>query len=151
MLTGPNVILVLKIAVVLSTGLLIASVLALAMRRPRLHGVLNTLVAFLILVAVVIFEIIIRIVGVDVKKHMDEQAKTALKIHLCFVIPLVPFLIAMLITGWKRRIKVHLIVSVIFSFLWLGMFVTGVFYLPHTDDSKKQTDQQGLIDSGEQK
>lgn len=129
--SGPQVILLLKICVGLVTVLLLASAVALAMKRPRLHGILNTVMTILTLATVVVFEVLIRFVGVDVKEHMDESARFALKVHLCFVIPLTPFLIWMLISGWKRRIKMHLAVSVIFLILWTGMFITGMFYLPH--------------------
>jgi hypothetical protein len=131
MITGPSVILGLKVAVALVTLILIASAIALVVKKPRLHGILNTLMTLLTLAAVVIFEVIIRFMGVDVKEHMNDDAKAALKIHLCFVIPLTPFLIWMLISGWKRRIKMHLAVSVIFLTLWIGMFITGMFFLPH--------------------
>ncbi len=133
MITGPSVILVLKVAVALVTLILIASAIALAVKKPRLHGILNTIMTVLTLVAVVIFEVIIRLMGVDVKEHMNEDARFALKVHLCFVIPLTPFLIWMLISGWKRRIRMHLAVSVIFLTLWIGMFITGMFFLPHYD------------------
>jgi hypothetical protein len=131
--TGPQVILGLKVAVALVTALLIASAVALALKKPRLHGILNSLLTILTLAAVVIFEVIIRLMGVDVKAHMNEDARFALKIHLCFVIPLTPILLWMLISGWKRRIKMHLAVSVLFLTLWIGMFITGMFFLPHYD------------------
>lgn len=131
MITGPSVILGLKVAVGLVTLILIASAIALALKKPRLHGILNTLMTVLTLAAVVVFEVIIRFMGVDVKEHMNEDARFALQIHLCFVIPLTPFLIWMLISGWKRRIRMHLAVSVIFLTLWIGMFITGMFFLPH--------------------
>jgi len=131
--TGPQVILLLKFAVGLVTALLIASAVALAVKKPRLHGILNSVLTLLILVTVVLFEVVIRFMGVDVKAHMNEDARFALRIHLCFVIPLTPILLWMLISGWKRRIRMHLAVSVLFLILWIGMFVTGMFYLPHYD------------------
>ena len=132
MLTGPQVIIGLKIAVVLVTALLIASAVALALRKPRLHGKLNTLMTLLTLITVIGFEVLIRMVGINVTEGWDEHARFALRIHLCFVIPLVPILLWMLISGWKRRIKMHLMVSVLFLILWIGMFVTGMFFLPHS-------------------
>ncbi|MFO0812260.1 MAG: hypothetical protein U0796_03515 [Gemmatales bacterium] len=131
MITGPQVILVLKIAVVLVTMLLLASAVALVKKNYRLHGLINTLMCALTLGAVVLFEIVIRLMGVDVKAHMNEDARFALRIHLCFVIPLVPILVWMLVSGWKRQRRMHLSVSVIFLILWTGMFVTGLFFLPH--------------------
>lgn len=129
--SGPQVILLLKIAVGIVTALLLASAVALAIKKPRLHGILNSVMTLLTLCTVVIFEVLIRFMGVDVKEHMDADARFALKVHLCFVIPLTPILLWMLISGWKRRIKMHLAVSVLFLALWTGMFVTGMFYLPH--------------------
>lgn len=131
MITGPQVILVLKVAVVLVTLLLLASALALVKKNYRLHGIINTVMCALTLGAVVLFEIVIRFMGVDVKAHMNDDAKFALKIHLCFVIPLTPMLVWMLITGWKRQRKLHLAASVVFLILWTGMFITGLFFLPH--------------------
>jgi hypothetical protein len=131
MLTGPTVILILKIAVSLTTLLLLASLLALALRRPRLHGQLNTLVTVLLFVAVLGFEVVLRLAGVDVTSHMDAAARYALNVHLCFSVPLLPALVAMLVTGRKGRVRLHLGLAVIFVVLWVGMFVTGVFYLPH--------------------
>lgn len=132
MLTGPQVIILLKIAVGLVTVLLLASGIALGRRNYRLHGVINTWMAALTLITVVGFEVLLRVVGVDVTEQWDDSARLALKIHLCFVIPLIPILVFMLITGWQRRRKMHLSISVLFLILWVGMFVTGVFYLPHT-------------------
>ncbi len=131
MLTGPQVIIILKIAVGLVTVLLVASAVALALRKPRLHGRINTLMTTLTLVTVLGFEVLIRIVGIPITEGWDEHARFALNVHLCFVIPLVPILLWMLISGWKRRIRMHLMVSVVFIILWIGMFVSGMFYLPH--------------------
>ena len=131
MITGPQVILVLKIAVAAVTLLLAASGYALLKRNYWLHGRLNTLMSLLTLGAVVLFEVVIRFVGVDVKEHMNADARFALRVHLCFVIPLVPILLYMLYTGWKRQRRIHLTISVLFLILWIGMFITGIFFLPH--------------------
>src|SRR5258707_7948494 len=106
--SGPDIILYLKMAVALATLLLICSLMALLNKQPRWHGRINKLVAAVLLTAVIAFEVMIRLLGVDVLSHMDETARLALKIHLCFVIPLVPFLLMMLFTGMGRRIRVHL-------------------------------------------
>jgi hypothetical protein len=132
LLTGPNVILILKVAVGLTTLVLVASLVALGLRRPRLHGFLNVVVTVLLFVAVVGFETVIRLLGVDVTAHMDEPAKLALLVHLWFAVPLLPAVVAMLVTGKRRRIAWHLGLSLVFVVLWLGMFVTGMFFLPHT-------------------
>ena len=92
----------------------------------------TTWVAALTLLTVLGFELLLRVVGIKVTEGWDDYAKTALKIHLCFVIPLVPILVFMLVTGWRGQRKMHLGVSVIFLILWIGMFVTGMFFLPHT-------------------
>lgn len=122
---------ILKIAVALTTTMLVASLIALVLKRPRLHGLLNTLVAVLILVAVLGLEIVLRMLGVDMTAHMDAAARQALVIHLCFAVPLVPVMGVMLVTGRSRRLRIHLSVAVLFVVLWVGMFVTGMFYLPH--------------------
>jgi uncharacterized membrane protein YozB (DUF420 family) len=132
MLTGPQVILLLKCAVGLVTILLIASGIALAKRKYRLHGVINTWMASLTLLTVMGFELLVRVVGIKVTDGWDDNTKFALKVHLCFVIPLVPILVFMLITGWQNRIKMHLSISVLFLILWVGMFITGMFFLPHS-------------------
>ena len=131
-LTGPNVILILKIAVGVTTLILIASLVALGLKRPRLHGVLNILMAVLLFVAVVGFETALRLLDVDVTAHMDDAAKAALTVHLWFSVPLLPAVVGMLLTGRHRRIRWHLGMSLVFVVLWVGMFVTGMFFLPHT-------------------
>jgi len=132
MLTGPQVILLLKCAVGLVTILLIASGIALTKRKYRLHGVINTWMASLTLLTVMGFELLVRVVGIKVTDGWDDSTKFALKVHLCFVIPLVPILVFMLITGWKHRVRMHLSISVLFLILWVGMFITGMFFLPHS-------------------
>jgi len=37
----------------------------------------------------------------------------------------------MLVTGWKRRRKLHIATGLVFLVLWIGTFITGVFFLPH--------------------
>ena len=61
MLTPGAVILALKIAVVLVTARLIASLLALAARRPKWHGRINTVFFALTAITVVGFEAVIRL------------------------------------------------------------------------------------------
>ena len=132
MLTGPQVILLLKCAVGLVTILLIACGIALGKRNYRLHGLINTWMASLTLITVMGFELLVRVIGINVTYGWDDSTKFALKVHLCFVIPLVPILVFMLITGWQRRRKMHLSISVLFLILWAGMFITGMFFLPHS-------------------
>ena len=132
MLTGPQVILGLKLAVCLVTVMLIASGVALGRRQYRLHGLINTWMASLTLITVMGFELLVRVVGIKVTEGWDDNTRFALKVHLCFVIPLVPVLVFMLITGWQGRRKMHLSISVLFLILWMGMFITGMFFLPHS-------------------
>lgn len=132
MITGPQIILLLKCAVGLVTILLLASGVALARRRYRLHGIINSWMASLTLITVIGFELLLRFSDLKVTESWDETARTALTVHLCFVIPLIPMLVFMLVTGWKHRVRMHLGLSVLFLILWLGMFITGMFYLPHT-------------------
>jgi hypothetical protein len=131
MLTGPTVILLLKFAVGLTTSLLVCSLIALALRRPKVHGWINFTVALLVFVVVLGFELALRFLGINVTSHMDETARYALNVHLCFSIPLLPALVMMLVTGRNRWIRWHLASAVVFVVLWMGMFVTGMFYLPH--------------------
>ena len=56
----------------------------------------------------------------------------ALRVHLCFSVPAAVLLPVMLYTGLTHRRSLHLVLAVLFAILWLGTFVTGVFYLPHT-------------------
>ena len=63
MLTGPQVILLLKCAVGLVTILLIASGIALVKRKYRLHGLINTWMASLTLITVMGFIISVVIAG----------------------------------------------------------------------------------------
>src|SRR5437763_12007317 len=104
--SGPSVILALKIAVGAVTLLLGLSLWALARGNYRLHGQLNVLFYTLTVVAVIVFEGV-RMLGVDLTAHMDAAARTALLVHLCFVIPLLPVMTVMLYTGLRRRGKVH--------------------------------------------
>lgn len=132
MLTGPQVILLLKIAVGLVTILLLCSAVALLKRNFRVHGLINTWMASLTLITVMGFEMLVRVVGIKVTEGWDDSTKFALKVHLCFVIPLVPVLVFMLITGRSHRRRMHLSIAVLFLILWVGMFITGMFYLPHS-------------------
>lgn len=124
------IILSLKVAVIAVTLILLASLWALKRGQRRLHGQLNHLFFGLTMLAVVVFEVLLKI-GAPVTEHFSPADKTALTVHLCFVIPLVPVMILMLITGRQRRRSAHLLLANLFILLWAGMFVTGVFFLPH--------------------
>jgi uncharacterized membrane protein YozB (DUF420 family) len=128
--TGPTIILALKIAVSAVSLILIAALIALARGNYRLHGRLNLLFFVLTVSAVIAFETLLQL-GADVKGHMNESQLLALNIHLCFAGPLPVVMGVMLYTGLKHHRRVHIGLSILFSVLWLGMFVTGVFFLPH--------------------
>jgi uncharacterized membrane protein YozB (DUF420 family) len=124
----------LKLAVASVTVLLLTSLVALARGQVRLHGRLNLAFFTLTLIALLGFEVVIRIVEPAVFDyiHKDEALSRALNIHLCFAVPSAVLMPAMLYTGLTRRRTVHLFLAVLFSGLWIGTFVTGIFFLPHT-------------------
>jgi hypothetical protein len=126
---GPEIILALKILVTAVTVLLAASLVALAAGRPRLHGRINTVFFALTMATVAGFETLLQFV--DVKSAFDPQTREALRVHLYFSVPSAILLPAMFLTGIKRRKKLHVSLSVVFLSLWIGTFVTGVFFLPH--------------------
>jgi hypothetical protein len=128
--SGPLLILILKVAVTAVTLLLVSSLFALARGDYRLHGRLNLIFFVLTVSAVLGFETLLQL-GADVKAHMTEAELLALKIHLCFAGPLPVVMGVMLYTGLRHHRRVHLGLSVLFAILWIGTFVTGVFFLPH--------------------
>jgi hypothetical protein len=127
--TGPQIILALKILVAAVTVLLVASLIALAAGRPRLHGRINTVFFVLTIATVLGFELLLQFI--DVSAAFDQAAREALRVHLWFSVPSAALLPVMLVTGLKRRKSLHVAVGVVFSVLWAGTFVTGLFYLPH--------------------
>jgi uncharacterized membrane protein YozB (DUF420 family) len=134
MLTGPLVILILKIAVFAVSLLLLASLFALLRGNYRLHGRINIVFFVLTAATVVSFELLIRVIQPSLFDYIqaDEDLHRRLMIHLCFAVPsalLMPF---MLYTGLKRKRDVHIRLAILFGLLWTGMFITGVFTLPHT-------------------
>jgi hypothetical protein len=133
MLTGPNVILTLKIAVAAVTVLLLASLIALASGRRRLHGQINLYFFILTMAAVLGLEVLVRFVNPDVFKYLDddEYARRMLHIHLCFSVPSAVMLPVMYFTGRTGRGRLHFALSLVFVILWTGTFVTGIFFLPH--------------------
>ena len=93
------------------------------------HGRINTIFFFLTLFTVIGFESILQFMRRQIR--VQCEARQALRIHLCFSIPSALLLPVMLFTGKTRRRSLHLTVGVLFTILWLGTFVTGVFFLPH--------------------
>ena len=131
MLTGPSVILTLKIAVVAVTLLLLASLAALARGNYRLHGRLNTAFFVLTLSALLGLEVLVRLINPQLFDYFDEDTRRRLLVHLCFALPAAVLLPFMLWTGWTRRRSAHVSVAVLFGALWLGTVITGLFFLPH--------------------
>jgi hypothetical protein len=126
---GSDIILTLKVLVTAVTVLLIASVVALVLRRPRLHGRINTVFFVLTLATVLGFELLLQFV--DVKSTFDDATRESLRVHLRFAIPSALLLPAMLFTGRTRRKNLHLVLAALFTACWIGTFITGVFFLPH--------------------
>jgi uncharacterized membrane protein YozB (DUF420 family) len=130
--SGPHVILGLKVAVAAVTVLLLASLVALVSGRVRLHGRINLAFAALTGAALVAFEVVIRVLNPHAFDYFSPQDSQALSVHLCFSVPSALLIPVMLYTGLSRRRTVHLALAVVFGLLWVGTFVTGVFFLPHT-------------------
>ncbi|MBI3821735.1 MAG: hypothetical protein HY289_03540 [Planctomycetes bacterium] len=127
------IILVLKIAVVAVTVLWIASLIALARGKVRLHGRINIAFFALTLAALIGLEVIVRIISPGIfddyfKRH---DAETSMFIHLMFAVPAAVLLFVMLFTGLKHHRNYHIAAGIVFSVLWVGTFITGVFFLPH--------------------
>ncbi len=129
MLTGPTIILTLKVLVIAVTILLLASLAALALGRPRLHGRLNAIFFALTMLTVAGFEAVLQFV--DVASAFDPAARESLRVHLYFAVPSAIVLPLMYLSGWSGRKRLHRALSVLFATLWAGTFVTGVFFLPH--------------------
>jgi hypothetical protein len=127
------IILVLKIAVIAVTILWLASLVALAMGKTRLHGRINMVFFALTLAALVGLELIARVVDPELfDQFLDERnAKGILYVHLGFSLPSAALLFVMLFTGLKHKRTFHIAAGILFSMLWTGTFITGVFFLPH--------------------
>jgi hypothetical protein len=126
-LTGPNIILTLKIAVGAVTVLLAISLFALAKGNYRLHGRINLAFFILTLAAVLGLEVIIRFV--DPKTFDYIRDNTEMKIHLCFSVPSLLLMPAMLYTGLSHKRTIHLTLACLFAVCWTGTFITGIFFL----------------------
>lgn len=131
MLTGPQVLLTLKIAVVSVTLLFLASLVALAYGKYRWHGRINTLFFVLTLSALLGLEVVVRFLDPQLFAYFDDATRRNLTIHLCFALPAALLLPAMLYTGRTHRRTFHVTLALAFSVFWVGTFVTGVFFLPH--------------------
>jgi hypothetical protein len=129
---GPQVIVILKIAVGLVTLLLLASLAALLQGNYRLHGRINLVFATLTLSAVLGLELLVRVIDPAIFRYFSPETQQALRVHLCFSVPSALLLPVMLYTGLQHHRKVHLALAVLFGVLWTGTFITGIFFLPHT-------------------
>ena len=132
MLNGPAVILILKIAVATVTVFWLASIGALFARRFRLHGQLNLVFMILTLAAVFGLEFLIRVYDPKMFDYFDEPTKRLMAIHLCFSVPAAILLPVMYVTGRMGQSRIHYTLAGLFSVCWIGTFITGIFYLPHT-------------------
>ena len=121
---GPQIILTLKVLVVAVTVLLLASLVALALKRPRLHGHINTAFFVLTMLTVISFEGLLQ--WVDVSATFDDAARSALHTHLWFSMPSALLLPAMLISGKMRLKRLHLVLAAGFAVLWTGTVITGL-------------------------
>lgn len=130
MLTGPQIILMLKVLVVAVSLLFAAAVVAISLGKKKLHGRINTAFFLLTMTTVVGFELLLRFF-VDVSATFSDEARQALRIHLYFAIPSAVLLPVMMFLGLKKWVKLHVACGLLFTLLWIGTFVTGVFFLPH--------------------
>jgi uncharacterized membrane protein YozB (DUF420 family) len=131
-LTGPNVILALKIAVAAVTVLFLTSLVALARGHYRLHGRINLAFFLLTAAALIALEVVVRVLDPRIFDYFDERTRLLLTVHLAFALPAAALMAAMLFTGLTRRRDLHLYLAGAFTVLWSGTFVTGIFFLPHT-------------------
>jgi hypothetical protein len=128
--TGAQVILALKVAVTAVTILLAASAVALMRGNIRLHGRINMVFFALTLTAVFSLEVIVRFIDPGIFSYLDESARRALSVHLCFSVPSTLVLPVMLFTGLSHRRAIHIALGSLFAILWTGTVITGVFFLP---------------------
>jgi uncharacterized membrane protein YozB (DUF420 family) len=129
-LSGPAIILTLKILVSVVTVLFVAAVVAIGNGNRKLHGRLNTAFFALTMTTVVAFELLLRL-GTDVTSTFSPEAIKALRVHLLFAVPSAVLLPVMFVLGKLRWRILHTATGCLFTVLWVGTFVTGVFFLPH--------------------
>jgi hypothetical protein len=130
-LTGSQVIFVLKAAVLAVTVLFLFSLVALARGRYRLHGRINSIFFLFTAMALVGLEVIARLIDPNLFNYFedDPSLRRSLTIHLCFSLPAAAVMPLMLYTGFTHRRKVHLTLAAVFAVLWTGTFITGIFFL----------------------
>lgn len=125
------VILILKIAVAAVTVLWLASLVALAMGRTKLHGRINIVFFALTLTALVGLELIARVLMPEIFDEYVKENGDVLRLHLAFSLPSAALLFVTLFTGLGHKRYVHIGVGILFTLLWAGTFYTGIFMLPH--------------------
>ena len=126
---GQIVILSLKFAVAAVSVLLGASVLALVRGNIRLHGRINLVFFALTATALLVFEGLIRLYDPSMFFYFTDDQQRMLNIHLCFSIPSALLMPVMLFTGLRHHRTPHLVLAAVFAALWIGTFVTGIFFL----------------------
>lgn len=126
------IILILKIAVIAVTVLLAASLVALWRGNYRLHGRINFAFFGLTVAALLGLEVIARMLYPDMFEEYfqaNEAARVRLHTHLWFSLPAACMLPLMLYTGLGHHRRWHIALACVFSVLWIGTFITGVFFL----------------------
>ncbi len=131
-LSGWHVILGLKIAVGAVSVLLCTSLIALWRGHIGLHGRINVAFFALTVLALLVLEVLVRIINPKMFEYFDADTRWWLTVHLCFALPAAGMMPAMLFTGYTHRRWLHLRFAFVFSALWIGTVITGVFFLPHT-------------------
>src|SRR5439155_11296168 len=86
-LTGPHIILTLKVAVLGVTLLLLTSLVALSRGNYKLHGRINRAFFLLTLATLLGLEAVVRFVDPSVFDYLSPETKTLLTVHLCFAVP----------------------------------------------------------------
>ena len=129
MLTGPQVILALKLAVATASIVFLASLAALSRGRYRLHGRINLVFFALCVAALGGLEGMVRFLNPQLFDYFDEEARQALNTHLMFAVPSAALLPVMVLTGLTHRRRVHVALALVFCVLWCGTVVTGLFSL----------------------
>src|SRR5438552_12202904 len=86
-LTGPEVILVLKVAVCAVTLLLLTALIGVARGNYWLHGRINMVFFVLTVTALFGLELVARVIDPALFDYFDERTRRILAIHLCFALP----------------------------------------------------------------
>lgn len=132
MLTGPNVILTLKVAVAAVSVILAASLLCLVLGKYRWHGRLNIVFFVLTMSAVLGLEAIVRFIDPSIFDYFTDDDRRNMNIHLSFSIPSTVLLPLMLVTGLRHRRRGHVALGCLFLAAWVGTAYTGIALLRHT-------------------